>query len=411
MKKEKNIYFPLFASRQLNGGFQSEGETDTVWKAIQELPQERRDILLSQNMAEAIAVLDDKYHVPEQFVEYVTVLIRDLFLGNFSEVEVLRAFRGEFSKIPNLQIDPIIQYIQLNILKVQPDPEPVEEEEAAESVVLHPENLKKYTLLDALARFPNIGNQFITSESIKLKNQVTPVRPSLSNWLKNYRDEIGIGKHDAVARAGFLFESSNTRKLSSEERERLHAVVRSLEDNELLEINIKTQEILFPEEKKILAPPYSQSSSTPSTDPLAREELTKVGTQTFVARNIEEQDIGTPKGAGGMMGRTKNMVITPSRARTVDDEASIEPLGTIRFSTKHVFPAEKYQVAEQKYSSMPTDPRIEHFRPRGVTFTESAPVSTSSQVNDIPEESKAVVSPIQPRNVQPSSIFRIKPNK
>lgn len=464
MKQDKFIYYPLFASRRLNGGRQDDQEKEQVRAALFKLESSARLRLMSSNFAEAVSVLEDTFSLPEQFVEYVTVLIRDLYFGNFSEMEVLRALRSEFAKLPNIPIDSIIQHIQLNILKAEPDVEPQEEEEEkeAEEILAHPEYVKKYILLDAMARFPNIGNQLITTANIKLKSQALPVRPSLSNWLKNYRDEIGIGKHDAVARARFLFESYNTRGLQSGEREKLHALVRSLEDNELLEINTKNQTVVFAPEKKEVTPVarYQTSKQVLSAPdpferfsvPQPREELKNVGTQTFVPKkafpketlnSALDSERGEEKKEDAVLARIKSMMVTPPPAHGLapredfmqpqdsqePQQAMIpvpqEPLGTMRFSTKHILPAEKYQASQtpqEKRAGAPADSRLEHFRPQGIeriappepapipeyqAVAESVPIS--SILSGPPKTIPVPTAP--PRNVQPSSIFRIKPNK
>lgn len=465
MKTEKKIYYPLFASRQLNGGFQDEQESKEVWDSLMALPDDRRNIILSQNIAEAIALLDEQFHIPEQFVEYVTVLTRDLFLGTFSEQEVLRALRNEFAKLPNVSLDPVIQHIQLHVFKAEPDPERIEEEEEdSQSAAGEPDSLKKYTLLDAMSRFPGIGNQFITKESIKLKGQAALVRPTLSNWLKNYRDEIGIGKHDAVTRAHFLFESPNTEKLSSEERERLHALVRSLEDNELLDIDTKTQEIYFSAAKKEEAhtqsPIPQAAGSAPDIferfqNPSAyREDLKNVGTQKFLApQPMEPKEPMAPLKAGNdedVLSRIKNMKVTPGPIHAPapkedfwesEQEGALkdnnpEYLGTLRFSAKHVLPAEKQAQGAPAYVPNPPSTRPQGNISKPFTIAKEMPPQVQArpvsqplsplpvspvQASVVPNPPKPVpvlpLSPqtpspkMPPKNLQPTSIFRIKPNK
>lgn len=465
MKEDKSIYYPLFASRNLNGGVQDDTENKQVRESLTRLSSEQRLRLMSDNMAEAIAVLDEQFHIPEQFVEYVTVLVREMFFGQFSEQEVLRALRSELAKIPNISLDAVIQHIQLHIFKAEADPDEPEEVESDdyEEVSLGIENtVKQYTLLDALGKFSNLGNQMITTDNIKLKSQVALVRPTLSNWLKNYRDELGIGKHDAVARAKFLFESQNTAKLSSEERERIHALVRSLEDNEFLTINPQKQEIVFLDTQKkqnnteVKVFPES-SANAPDIferfqNPPVRDELQNVGTQTFRAAGpMREED--TLK-ENQVLGRIQNMNVPPVSANAPapkedfvlpakeDGVASQnEPLGTLRFSAKHVLPAERQQRQTKEPQTPPMDPRIQHFRPQEVvipgaqtkqkpsfapTPSKSATASLSEPVKEVPmtpvlqatqgstpaQEQKRQVINTPPRSAMPeTSVFRIKPSR
>ncbi len=479
MKYDKPIYYPLFASKLLNGGKQDGNEAAEVRASFLNLQSNERARLLSGNMAEAIAALDEQFHIPEQFVEYVTVLVREMFFGYFSEQEVLRTLRTELAKIPNIPLDAVIQHIQLHIFKAEADPEEVDEQRPLLSV----ENLKQHTLLDALGKFPNLANQFITTENIKLKSQVAPVRPTLSNWLKNYRDELGIGKHDAVARAKFLFESPNTRKLPDTERDRIHALVRSLEDNENLSIDPQRQEIVFVNENRKEASASSQSKlppepSSPSPDiferfqePQSRVELQNVGTQMFAQAMPEQsQVLGGEKTLGETKGKDKDAVLSriknifgaspksqelaPTGGFTQDGEEENnrglqagEALGTLRFSAKHVLPAEKY--SQEGQMSLPVSTgvsgsRLEHFRPKEVvipgaptatpfaTGTPSfVPTATRNVIIDqqsntgtafapsqvpLPIKQEPVIAsaatPTQTvRKTDPQSIFHIKPNR
>lgn len=105
---------------------------------------------------------------------------------------------------------------------------------------------EKLPLLAALAKYAKLSEQQLSREKIRIKSQSEPVRPSLVNWLRSYRDELGVGYHDPVLRAKFLFNSPNCKPLSSEERERLNLVLRSVEDNVPLDIDVRKMEIVFP---------------------------------------------------------------------------------------------------------------------------------------------------------------------
>lgn len=107
-------------------------------------------------------------------------------------------------------------------------------------------NIISLPLLQALSKYENLGNQLITGERIRVKSQPEPVRPSLLYWLKYYRDELGIGQHSSVERGDFLFRSENGRKLSASERERVNLILKSVEENFPLSVDISRQEIIFP---------------------------------------------------------------------------------------------------------------------------------------------------------------------
>jgi hypothetical protein len=66
------------------------------------------------------------------------------------------------------------------------------------------------------------------------------------NWLRAYRDSVGARKHSAIERGQFLFQSENTKKLPSQEREKVSVILKSFDENETLTIDTDKQEIIFP---------------------------------------------------------------------------------------------------------------------------------------------------------------------
>lgn len=122
-----------------------------------------------------------------------------------------------------------------------------DEEEAKEEQALAEASREKLPLLSALGKYPRLGEQTITRERITVRNQAEPARPNLTNWMRVYRDELGVGYHDPMIRGKFIFNSDNCKKLSSEERERLNLILRSIEENVPVDIDPEKIEIVFPE--------------------------------------------------------------------------------------------------------------------------------------------------------------------
>lgn len=180
-------------------------------------------------------------------------------------------------------------------------------------------------LLQALSKYEQLGNQLITSERIKVKSQTEPVRPSLLYWLKYYRDELGIGHHDSVQRGQFLFRSENGKKLSSEERERVSLILKSVEEDLPLQIDIVRNEIVFPHfEVSIERPP--QSVIPPVAPPLV-----------FEPKKIVEVPRPEPV----------FQVEKPIRFDEKKEDVTSQK-GTLSFTSSHVFPAEKEKIEIEK---------------------------------------------------------------
>lgn len=187
-------------------------------------------------------------------------------------------------------------------------------------------------LLQALSKYQQLGQQVITSEKIKLKTQIEPVRPSLVNWLKYYRDELGIGQHSSVERGEFLFRSENGKKLSPEERERISLILKSVEEYLPIAIDAERQEIIFPARNPALRDSEASRSTRNASLPDSRNEASRpsfqgAATPAFpsVAPNSQE------------FGRQSPTIPTRNNA------------GSVSFSAGHIFPAEK-EVEEKPNS-------------------------------------------------------------
>jgi hypothetical protein len=465
MKQDKSIYYPLFASRRLNGGLQDDQEFDEVQQSVEVMPPQQRRVLLSANFAEAIAVLDEQYHLPEQYVEYITVLIREMFFGHSSEFEVLRVLRTELAKIPGISLDAVIQHIQLNVFRAQPDPEEPDEEEVVTDtpVAAFDGETKEVLLLDALAKYPRLGDQVLTSEKIKLRQSVEPARPTLTNWLKVYRDDLGIGKHDAASRAQFLFEGVNTKTLSSAERDHIHTLIRSLEDDEALLLDVRQQTIIFPataEPKQQSAPRQGMqqqrnalaaaASNTAPVTPVSTPEpaakdlferfsesrrspeepaLRNVGTASFGSvRTPVNRTLAQEK---AILEKIKTPPVTPATvpaapspfART---ESSVPAGGTLRFSAKQVLPSERYEApaatsAPQNITPTPAAPTPVPQPAPQATLQQSAqsmvniqrpPVAAAPVAQPLPVTPSVQPAPVKRPAASPQqNMFRIKPSQ
>ncbi|NTW13418.1 MAG: hypothetical protein HGA31_00110 [Candidatus Moranbacteria bacterium] len=118
-------------------------------------------------------------------------------------------------------------------------------------------------LLQAVSQYPKLGEQIISKDRIVIHGNPEPVRPSLANWIRAYRNDLGVGYHDPMVRGKFLFDSENGKKLSSEDRERLNLIIRSIEDNAALDIDPENSAIIFPAFHTVEKGPAPAPTSTP----------------------------------------------------------------------------------------------------------------------------------------------------
>ena len=125
-------------------------------------------------------------------------------------------------------------------------------------------------LLKALGKFEKLGGQQVTNSKIVVKGQNDPVRPTIFNWLRAYRDELGVGAHDSVVRGQFLFHSLNGKGLSSDERDQVGMLLKSIDENIPLSIDPERQEVVFSHQPTINSQ-QSAVSSQQLTD--SREQI------------------------------------------------------------------------------------------------------------------------------------------
>ncbi|MFA5777572.1 MAG: hypothetical protein WC906_03980 [Parcubacteria group bacterium] len=110
----------------------------------------------------------------------------------------------------------------------------------------------KISLSQAIQKYPQLGEQLVTSSPIKLRIFPQPVRPSIKNWIEDYRSMMGAQRHGMMERGNYVFHSENTKKLNAGDRKKLAEVLRSLDEDVALKVDPDRQEVVFEvfEEKK-----------------------------------------------------------------------------------------------------------------------------------------------------------------
>lgn len=308
---DNKIYYPMLISEKGIDQQRPPEEYNDIWKKYIALPQVKQDILADAQLPMKIKSLQDSFHLGEDSIWRVSLIIRQIFFGELSLEQAeakIGAMLTETGEDPN-QARAIVEFIQNEILTIQPKPK-IEETQETEYEEEKPKaTALNLPLLQALSRYEQLGQQVITSEKIKLKTQIEPVRPSLVNWLKYYRDELGIGQHSSVERGEFLFRSENCRKLSGEERERISLILKSVEEYLPIAIDAERQEIIFPKFQVMPA----------NFDRRPNVGLNTAGSPAFPSVAPNSQEFG------------RQSLPTPARSNA----------GSVSFSSGHTLPAEK----------------------------------------------------------------------
>jgi hypothetical protein len=155
------------------------------------------------------------------------ILETNLQLVNSAHVTVVDLLKQNIiNKIQAISESPIVQKIVEN-----------------EEVVQKKET--QLSLSQAMEKYPKIGDQNVTASQIKLRYSPAPVRPSIKNWITDFHDAMGSGKHSTVDRGNFLFHSENGKKLLPNERQKVALLLKSLDDETPLTIDTISESIIF----------------------------------------------------------------------------------------------------------------------------------------------------------------------
>ncbi len=237
-------YHPMLVS---NSGTDErmDGQTSLkLWEAFDLLPEETRRVVAADEVAEKMKKLQDTFQIEDSAIGKITLLIRRLFFGEINiskmEIEIGNVF-AQISPEKINQVKNVVQFIQGEILTIKPQPRRENSEDEAEKQI----KIEKLTLEKALLQYPKLGEQSITSNPLKLRYFPTPVRSSIKNWITDYHDCLGAGKHSTMDRGNYLFHSENGKKLTPVERQKVSLLLKSLDEETPLDVDGEEQKIVF----------------------------------------------------------------------------------------------------------------------------------------------------------------------
>jgi len=213
-------------------------------------------------------------------------------------------------------------------------------------------NIVSMSFPEALKKFPNIGEQPITSMPIKLQYFPDRVKPSVKNWIADYRGKLGNGKHSSVERGDFLFHSENGKPLSPLERMRVAQILKSLDENLEVEIDSGTQQIIFSNKSDQETVPAGDKSTM---NKFSQSEQGNEKSKAIFSYAQEKYEI--PKLDSNKTGFSKpawNPAQSVKQRMSIDDD--IAEKKSLSFSSPHKFPVENQrqdylQSQERKISN------------------------------------------------------------
>lgn len=202
------------------------------WAQVDALSEKEKDLLSSDFTYGSILELSKLLMLPEKKIADVSRLVRSLVCEEIEKNSLDSVLRKIFTEAGEIGISKIKQTIsQILSQKTQSE--------------IAKENRKKMSLESALKEFEKIGEQLLSSGPLKLRVFPEMVRPSVKNWIADYRDHLGSGKHGTMERGSYLFHSENGKKLTSLERRKVAEVLKSLDEGTELAIDVQNQKIFF----------------------------------------------------------------------------------------------------------------------------------------------------------------------
>lgn len=341
-------FYPLLSRKSSSSKDLSRKEYSFLWAGFETLPEEIRDILASPEIPEKLKFLQTKTRFSNETIEWISAIIREYF--------ILTRDAHWLQKTLSLNMAPeavslVCSFLQQHIFSTKHTVVQPKKENRA--------NIARLPLLDAMGRYPRIGEQVLTIDRITVQGESNPVRGNVRNWLRSYRDTLGIRKHSNMERGQFLFQNNNTRHLPKDERMRLSVLLKSLDDKTPLDIDIIRKEILFPDiedslknmgSKEDLPQRQSmpqtaapkESFQTPQNPPLTNERL-RITPEKSRQINTSPSSEKVP---------TNSVSMKEPVSFTATDNAKENPLEKdgFSFSAGHIFPHEKaHALGIEKY--------------------------------------------------------------
>lgn len=311
-------------------GILSPDEHRIIWKKYLALPQQQQDILTDAQMPMQIKRLQEQFVLPDSVTQSITFSIRKIIFRETNLASYEAELASSLVQAGNGEriAKDIVTFIDKEILHLVPKPDAEEEEDVPEKI-----KTVRLPLLKAMSEYRHLSEQLLTNEKIKLKTSMEPVRPSLGNWLRSYREEIGIGFHETAQRGNFLFQSVNCKRLSNDDRARLNLILKSVEEDFPLEIDTTHETIIFPRTDDA-----SMELAQVKTQPMNRTIRPRglPANPAVAAPNIQPTTPTAPLAVKSQPAPT----FKPLFGKTAAPEKNVSG-ETLHFSTGHVLPAER----------------------------------------------------------------------
>lgn len=226
--RDQKKYYPTMVSEV--SGQKQVGEGFRRMQIIQGLPDQVKNILLSDEIVDFIYAIEQRYKLLDLQTEDFSRLVRKYFFKEISEKD----FVYKIASLCKIRPEEGVQILR-KILAITPN----------DAIGEKPKNIKKMTLAVAMAQFPSIKDQLISDKPIITKPFLQPLQPSIKNWIMVYEKILGVSKHDTIERGEFVFRSEATRNMDHEAREQLAVILKSRDEDVEVSVDMDQKKIIF----------------------------------------------------------------------------------------------------------------------------------------------------------------------
>ena len=153
----------------------------------------------------------------------ISRIIREVFTRHINEEDIVKRVINKL-KISKDKVDDFMVDLRFILTLVKKEGQRIKEEEEKGS----PSEM--IAIIPAMEKYKEVGEQLISLEPIRLELFDVPVRPSIKNWLEDYRETIGTDK-SSIKRSSYLFTSANAKGLGQEDRKKVSLILKSYNDS------------------------------------------------------------------------------------------------------------------------------------------------------------------------------------
>lgn len=225
---------PIFASTTANPDEETEEQLVSTQEKFLLLPEHVKDKLASLEISKKIQEVGKIFNLQLLQLINITRAIRSYYFGELK----LEDMPFVLAKEMNVDLTKAKEISNIVINKIINDNTQEKKYQA---------ELENLTIPRAIESYPEVGEQLITSDRIKIKSFPEPVRPSLKNWLADYTFLLGREKHSTIERGNYLFQSENGKNLPALDRQRMAFVLKCFDENIPITVNKTNKQIIFPQ--------------------------------------------------------------------------------------------------------------------------------------------------------------------